>query len=722
MLEKFGKLAPFLFIILVALVLFGRTLFPPSGQLLLGWDINTGEYFSKYYLVENLKKGILPFWNPYNFSGTPFFAGETLYPGNLLFLIFPLDTAISFFYFLHLILGGIFMHRMLIKRTDQMASLIGSVIFAFSGLFAARIMSGHLMYVAAIAYIPLIFGSLTDLMEGFRKKTFLTAVLGLSMQIMTGVIFITLLTLELIGLYWFMTSFFSVIRKKTIKTNFIISLKNILMVIILAFGLASFQLIPFFEYSLFNSSRTGGLSFSLASYGSETKETLQLFWEPFSLGSPFLDSFSYHGPWPNYFEFCYYIGKTAFLLVIVYFLWQSICLILRKKTDRIFPFLLLSCLIFLILSLGSNLPFFQILYHYFPPYQYVRITARHLIIFVFLMSVTASYTVFKIKPRFLKLLILLLVTVELISFDKKFLRLYKDPPALEDKNITGFLAKNLRGERILTNYASWSPFKEKYELNNGMVNRIESVGGYNPLIVGDYYRFMELLNGISVSKRDISTSEVPTPNIWSPMVDFLNVKYIISQYELDQGEQAVKGKLIKVYQGKGYGIFENQHVLPRFYPVIKGELFNSKNEIEEKFLSGKYNLENTIYLLKSDLDKNLSGLNFICPENKIGSVETISFKQDKIILNTETSCNSFLSTSEVYYPGWRATIDGKDVPILKANIAFRSLYLPKGKHVVIFQFVPQSFYAGVIISVVSVVFLIIICKKSHKNPVLFCQI
>lgn len=724
MLDKFRKLVPFLFIIFVAVVLFGKTLFPPSGQLLLGWDVNTGEYFSKYYLAENLKKGILPFWNPYSFSGTPFLAGETLYPGNLLFLIFPFGTALSLFYLLHLILGGIFMYRMLVKRTDMTASLLGAIVFAFSGLFAARIMSGHLMYVSSIAYIPLIFGSMTDLIDGFTKKAFLTAVLGLSLQIATGVIFITLLTLELIGLYWFMIYISRLIRKKMTKADLLklpglINLKNILMVIILALGLTSFQLIPFFEYSLFNSSRTGGLSFSMASYGAETRETLQLLWEPFSSGSPFLDNFSYHGPWPNYFEYCYYIGKTAFLLAAVYLLWQSISLILRKKTDRLFPFLLFSCLIFLILSLGNNLPFYAVLYHYLPPYEYVRILARHLIIFVFLMSVTASYAAFKIKFRFIKLLILILVTVELISFDRKFLRLYKEPPALEDKNITGYLEKNLHGERILTNYASWSPFKEKYELNNGLVNRIESVGGYNPLIIGDYYRFMELLNGISVSQRDIFASEVPSPNVWSPMIDYLNVKYIVSQYELDKPVQAVKDKLKKVYQGSDYGIFENSHVLPRFYPVVNGELFNSKKDMEDKFLSGKYDLENAIYFLKSDIDKNLSGLNFNCPESKIGSVKTVSYEPNKIVLNTETSCDSWLSTSEVFYPGWRATIDGKEVPIIKANIAFRSLYLPKGKHVVIFQFIPHSFYAGVIISAVSVVFLVLICKKSHKKSPIF---
>ncbi len=39
-----------------------------------------------------------------------------------------------------------------------------------------------------------------------------------------------------------------------------------------------------------------------------------------------------------------------------------------------------------------------------------------------------------------------------------------------------------------------------------------------------------------------------------------------------------------------------------------------------------------------------------------------------------------LATSEAWYPGWRASIDGRPAPLLVTNAAFRGLALPPGRH------------------------------------------
>ena len=47
--------------------------------------------------------------------------------------------------------------------------------------------------------------------------------------------------------------------------------------------------------------------------------------------------------------------------------------------------------------------------------------------------------------------------------------------------------------------------------------------------------------------------------------------------------------------------------------------------------------------------------------------------------------------SEVYYPhGWKVTIDGEPVEMLRANYTLRALPVPAGEHVVKFQFDPTS--------------------------------
>ena len=61
----------------------------------------------------------------------------------------------------------------------------------------------------------------------------------------------------------------------------------------------------------------------------------------------------------------------------------------------------------------------------------------------------------------------------------------------------------------------------------------------------------------------------------------------------------------------------------------------------------------------------------------------------------KASVNSLAIFSEIYYPkGWLATIDGKEVPILRANYVLRALEVPSGKHTIEFRFEPRPYVIG----------------------------
>jgi hypothetical protein len=68
---------------------------------------------------------------------------------------------------------------------------------------------------------------------------------------------------------------------------------------------------------------------------------------------------------------------------------------------------------------------------------------------------------------------------------------------------------------------------------------------------------------------------------------------------------------------------------------------------------------------------------------------------------TSSEAPSFLVTSDAYYPGWQASVDGAPVPVLRADYALRGVQVQAGEHTVRFEFRPKTFYYGAAISALS---------------------
>jgi len=52
----------------------------------------------------------------------------------------------------------------------------------------------------------------------------------------------------------------------------------------------------------------------------------------------------------------------------------------------------------------------------------------------------------------------------------------------------------------------------------------------------------------------------------------------------------------------------------------------------------------------------------------------------RLQVNNPASQTAWLMVSDTWYPRWRAQVDGKPVPLLRANLAFRALPVPPGAH------------------------------------------
>jgi len=76
-------------------------------------------------------------------------------------------------------------------------------------------------------------------------------------------------------------------------------------------------------------------------------------------------------------------------------------------------------------------------------------------------------------------------------------------------------------------------------------------------------------------------------------------------------------------------------------------------------------------------------------------------KADDVTLEVVARHAGYLILNDSAYPGWRATVDGHSVAWKYANVNFRSVPVPAGRHVVRFTYTPRSFVVGAIVSLVS---------------------
>ena len=70
----------------------------------------------------------------------------------------------------------------------------------------------------------------------------------------------------------------------------------------------------------------------------------------------------------------------------------------------------------------------------------------------------------------------------------------------------------------------------------------------------------------------------------------------------------------------------------------------------------------------------------------------------RVDLRVKARRPGYVVLADSFYPGWEATVNGADAPILPANGAFRAVRVPAGQHRVSFRYRPSSVVVGTALS------------------------
>jgi hypothetical protein len=167
------------------------------------------------------------------------------------------------------------------------------------------------------------------------------------------------------------------------------------------------------------------------------------------------------------------------------------------------------------------------------------------------------------------------------------------------------------------------------------------------------------------------------PMLWGLM----NVKYIITN---TPDSSAAIGL---VYNGRDMKVYGNRFLLPRAFFVNRYEVADGLT-ILNKIKDMAFNPRDVMYFME---DPKIS----VEPANPAAVADIVHYGIQDLEMNVRTGGNNLLFLSEAYYPvGWKAFLDGKEIPIYRADYLFRAVVVPAGQHKLVMKFEPKGFYLG----------------------------
>jgi Bacterial membrane protein YfhO len=174
-----------------------------------------------------------------------------------------------------------------------------------------------------------------------------------------------------------------------------------------------------------------------------------------------------------------------------------------------------------------------------------------------------------------------------------------------------------------------------------------------------------------------------------------NVKYILTNNKMfysDPEADLVYSKEINIYRNKLWK--------PWGFMTYKSEVINHDSAVLRIIYSNKFDGTTALLDQKPQVKINSSGNQ----AKKINYRVHILLSENNLIkLSVDTPEPGYLILSNSYYPGWRATVNGKEEKILKADYAMMALSVPAGTSLIEYRFDPISFKIGLGITLISLI-------------------
>lgn len=744
-------------------------------------------YFYPYHklVVDTIREGHLPLWNPHAFSGIPLLGdGQTaiFYPPNWIFFVLSPIHALAVVAVTQLSIAGIGMWAYVRSlRLGHLAALLAALAFMFNGFLAARVV--HLSIMAGAALIPPIFWSIERLLQRPTPGSFALAAGFIALQVLAGHPQVPIYTAVAASLYVWVIVLRRWRRSRQLRESW--TFIYLAGAYLAGYGLAAIQLAPWIEFARL-SPRAAGASYEFVARESLRGPDWLLFLFPYAFGGARESWLQTLPPSPlpiHVWERLAYIGILPLGLALVGLadLWRGSALTQalpdhdsQFRRDRCWALLSVAVVCGLIAA-GSATSFGRLV-HALPVIGKLRAYARAIALAAFALAALAAFGVERLRQpregrsRAAVLVAALMLTVGLTPLwravagylaagDARAVVVEPNGLNLRVENMrvpmllavlsAGLLVASARrltrpllvamisltAADVITVAALFNPTmppddfsrvppsvrllqrdQEPYRTVSFITNevlpprvaqsqlaiswsipyRIDAINGFNSL---QPRRYTDVLFGPQV--EDVSYGFFGDAHLLCPgrrLLSMLNVRYALIQPATGIAPArdcaTLPGKDVpswtRMYSDRDVIIYRNAAPHPRVYVADEVRVEHDPQAILAMVRDPTFD-PHRLALVENTLDDERA---IMLSGDGDAEARLTPLGPNDLVIETRTDAPRLVVVSEMWFPGWIATIDGRRVPIHRVNYILRGVEVPAGTHTIRMSYRPASALIG----------------------------
>jgi hypothetical protein len=215
--------------------------------------------------------------------------------------------------------------------------------------------------------------------------------------------------------------------------------------------------------------------------------------------------------------------------------------------------------------------------------------------------------------------------------------------------------------------------------NLPLAQSFDHVLGHNPLRLQSFQQATHAGDTVALASQRIFSPLYPSYH--SAFADLLGVRLIATGVPVEEIDSSLKpGDLNYIAHTKDAYVYENLRALPRVMLMVDWQAADFSELIRTGWPDA--DPRRTVLLEQAPAgfsrDKAAAG----------GSARLLRYANTEVEVQVDAPGGGILLLNDVWHPWWRAHVDATEAEILKANVIFRAVVVPPGRHIVRFSFHP----------------------------------